>query len=60
VAEKCQGHGRCCALAPELFCADEFGNAVAVGDGTVPDDLEVKTRLAIANCPEFAIEQSTG
>jgi ferredoxin len=28
-----------------------------VGDGTVPVALEVKARLAIANCPEYAIEE---
>jgi len=28
-----------------------------VGDGTVPPELEDKARLAIANCPEFAIEE---
>ena len=33
-AEKCQGHNRCYALAPEL---------------------EDRARLALANCPEFAI-----
>ena len=33
-AEKCQGHNRCYALAPEL---------------------EERARLAVANCPEYAI-----
>jgi ferredoxin len=53
--EKCQGHARCKALAPELFNLDEFGNAHEVGDGAVPDELEDKAWLAKANCPEFAI-----
>lgn len=55
-SEKCQGHNRCFALAPELFDVDEYGTAVVIGDGTVAADLEDKARLAVANCPEFAIE----
>ena len=54
-AEKCQGHNRCYALAPELFDVDDYGQAVVVGDGTVTPDLAEKARLAVANCPEFAI-----
>lgn len=54
-AEKCQGHNRCFALAPELFDVDEYGTAVVIGDGTVSPDLADKARLAAANCPEFAI-----
>jgi ferredoxin len=54
--DKCQGHNRCKALAPELFELDEIGNARAVGDGRVPADLEEKAYLAKSNCPEFAIE----
>lgn len=52
---RCQGHNRCCALAPELFEADELGNARVKGDGTVPAALEAKARLAVANCPEHAV-----
>ena len=54
-ADKCQGHNRCYALAPELFDVDDYGTAVVVGDGSVPAGLEEKARLAAANCPEFAI-----
>ncbi len=54
--DKCQGHNRCKAVAPELFQLDEYGNAREVGDGTVPSGLEEKAYLAKSNCPEFAIE----
>jgi len=54
--DKCQGHNRCKAVAPELFALDRFGNASAVGDGRVPPEFEEKARLAVANCPELAIE----
>lgn len=55
-SEKCQGHNRCYAIAPELFDVDDLGYATEVGDGTVPAGMEEKARLAAANCPELAIE----
>ena len=54
-SERCQGHNRCCAVAPELFEADDVGNARARGDGRVTPALEAKARLAVANCPEHAV-----
>ena len=53
--ERCQGHGRCYDLVPELFGADDEGYATVEGDGTVPEGLAVKARLAAANCPESAV-----
>jgi ferredoxin len=53
--EKCQGHNRCYAIAPDLFDVDDLGYAHEVGDGTVPAGAEDKARMAAANCPEFAI-----
>jgi len=57
-AERCQGHSRCCAIAPELFESDELGNAHARGDGLVPPQLEAKAQLAMKNCPEHAVRIS--
>jgi ferredoxin len=57
-SELCQGHNRCYALAPQLFDVDDYGNAVVIGDGSVPPELEDKARLAVANCPEYAIAVS--
>jgi len=54
--ERCQGHARCAALAPELFKLDDLGNAHEIGDGTVPEALVDKAYLAKSNCPEMAIE----
>jgi ferredoxin len=54
-SEKCQGHNRCYAIAPELVDVDEMGMAFVLGDGVVPEALEEKARLCVANCPEFAI-----
>jgi ferredoxin len=55
-AERCQGHARCYALAPDLFDVDDFGQSHVRGDGTVPAEREDVARLAVANCPEFAID----
>ena len=54
--DKCEGHNRCCALAPELFDVDDYGTATALNDGMVPPGLEEKAKLAVQNCPEYAIE----
>jgi ferredoxin len=54
-AEKCQGHNRCYALAPELFDVDELGQSVLLVEGDVPAELQAKARLAVSNCPEHAI-----
>ncbi|MBA2281453.1 MAG: ferredoxin [Acidimicrobiia bacterium] len=58
--EICEGHGRCYAIAPELFEPDEIGNGHEVGDGTVTPELERKARLAVGNCPERAITVEEG
>ena len=56
--DKCQGHNRCYAIAPELFDVDDLGQAHEIGDGEVPPAFEEKARLAAANCPERAISAS--
>jgi ferredoxin len=55
-SERCQGHGRCYDLAPSLFGDDDEGYGMVLGDGAVRADLEREARLAVANCPEQAIE----
>ena len=54
--DKCQGHARCFSLAPDLFAVDDYGQASVIVD-EVPAELEERANLAIANCPEFAIER---
>lgn len=53
--ERCEGHGRCYALAPAVFEPDDIGNAQVIRDGTVAEDEHGRARLAAANCPEQAI-----
>jgi ferredoxin len=53
---RCQGHGRCYDLAPDLFGDDDEGFGQVLGTGVVPDGKEREARLAAANCPERAID----
>ena len=50
--ERCQGHGRCYDLAPDLFGEDEDGYGARARRRPVPPDREDDARLAVANCPE--------
>jgi len=59
-ADRCQGHGRCYDLAPQIFHDDEEGYGQVTGDGTVPADLEPLAKRAAANCPERAISVAEG
>jgi ferredoxin len=54
-SDRCQGHGRCYDLAPDLFGEDEDGYGVVLGDGREPPGREEDARLARANCPEAAV-----
>ena len=56
----CQGHGRCYAVAPDVFEPDDIGNGIELGDGTVASEHEGAARLAVANCPEKAITIEEG
>jgi len=54
-AEKCQGHARCCAIAPDLFDLDDHGFARPAGTGEVEaEDIDRARRTEMA-CPERAI-----
>ena len=53
-ADLCVGHGRCYALAPDVFGADEFGHAIVLEE-RVPAALEAQARIGAENCPEQAI-----
>jgi ferredoxin len=55
-AGRCQGHGRCYDLAPDIFGEDEEGYGRVLGDGIVPAGAEPQVRLAALNCPEKAVD----
>ena len=54
----CAGHGRCYALAPDLFDADDEGRGV-VTHPDVPPELTPTARSAVTNCPEGAVKITT-
>jgi ferredoxin len=54
-AERCQGHGRCFLIAPNLFTFDDLGSGVVLGEGSLSDETLGVARLAQLNCPEHAV-----
>jgi ferredoxin len=57
---RCQGHGRCYELAPEIFDADDEGYGVVLGTGEIAPGLAKRARLAALNCPESAVDIADG
>jgi ferredoxin len=53
--DRCQGHNRCHALAPDLFDIDDLGYATASTTRDLSPSDEPRAQLAAANCPEHAI-----
>lgn len=53
--DRCTGHGRCYALAEEVFVDDEAGYGQVIGDGQVAPEHEAAARNAAESCPEQAI-----
>lgn len=51
---RCQGHGRCYALAPEVYGADDDGYC-ELPDADPDAALLEKARLGALNCPEDAL-----
>jgi ferredoxin len=53
--KKCQGHGRCYDLAPDVFEPDERGHVDLAVTGELPPGLEPDTWIGVQNCPEAAL-----
>lgn len=51
---RCQGHNRCVAVAPEIFEPDDEGLALLKQD-PIPSGKENQARRAALSCPERAI-----
>jgi ferredoxin len=55
-ADLCTGHGRCYALAPDVYSYDDEGFVTLRGkEMDVPEGLETQARDGILACPEGAI-----
>lgn len=53
--ERCQGHARCLAYAPDVFDFDDEGYAFVPADRQTFDLVPESVQQAVANCPERAI-----
>jgi ferredoxin len=53
-AATCVGHGRCYALAPDVYAPDDRGHCEVIAE-EVPEALHDQARVGEANCPERAI-----
>jgi ferredoxin len=51
---KCDGHGLCAELLPELIRLDDWGYPI-VTPGSMPDHLMPLAERAVADCPVLAI-----
>ncbi|HVV11256.1 ferredoxin [Amycolatopsis sp.] len=53
-ADRCEGHARCVARAPELFDVDDEGKSFVL-TGEIPPELAGAAAAAAQACPERAI-----
>jgi ferredoxin len=51
----CEGHGRCYALAPDVFESDDHGHCIVTLPEPGTGALEAAARRGAENCPEQAI-----
>ncbi|MEO9325716.1 ferredoxin [Nocardioides sp. C4-1] len=59
---RCDGHGACAELLPELLDPDEWGYPVARSgerDPAVPAALDSRARHAVRSCPLMALRLFT-
>jgi ferredoxin len=55
-ADRCEGHGRCYDISPELFQPDVEGHVeLVVRDEHVPSGHIESAAAAVRNCPERAL-----
>ncbi|HEX4215210.1 MAG TPA: ferredoxin [Candidatus Dormibacteraeota bacterium] len=56
---RCQGHGLCAELLPELIELDDWGYPILRRED-VPEALEAHARRAVAVCPVLALRLERG
>ena len=52
---KCDGHGVCADLVPELIELDDWGYPIIRKDA-IPPELLTQARWAVSNCPALALK----
>lgn len=51
---KCDGHGLCAELLPELIRLDDWGYPI-IASGPIPERLMPLAQRAVATCPVLAL-----
>lgn len=54
---RCEGHGMCEALLPDIFRVDDEGNVTVLADEVPESELD-DVRLAVDSCPVQALRLS--
>jgi ferredoxin len=57
--ERCEGHGLCVEVAPEVFDLDDDGLVILREVGQIPADLEVAAGSGARACPVAALSTSS-
>lgn len=58
--QRCEGHGLCEKVAPDLFELDESANLIAKYDGRdIPPELQAAAEEAVRLCPVAALKLDT-
>ncbi|HYO31507.1 MAG TPA: ferredoxin [Nocardioidaceae bacterium] len=52
---RCDAHGLCAELLPEVVELDDWGYPVLADGGRVADDLRVHALHAVSVCPQLAL-----
>lgn len=52
---RCDGHGTCAELLPELVVRDDWGFPVLMNDGAIPGPARERAGLAVEACPMVAL-----
>lgn len=52
---RCDGHGTCADLLPELIERDDWGFPVLKNDGGIPGQARERADLAVEACPMVAL-----
>jgi len=51
---RCDGHGVCAELVPELIELDDWGYPI-IGNAPIPDAIRAHARRAVSSCPALAL-----
>ncbi|MBY6365091.1 ferredoxin [Rhodococcoides corynebacterioides] len=58
--DRCEGHGMCAEVAPDVFSLDDEGELHHAFDGAdVPDEHVAGARAAVGVCPVAALREQT-